>query len=174
MKNNSVNHNPIVSPPYSYNQSVSTQDASRLLNFQIQSSNNQSNPLDSIGLNSLRQKKNSTSIGMAGQMNTMSLPPLNLKTLNYHQNNNSIQAIEITKDSNSGQHAQLIQDDLSGDDNNDSPNANRNASKKLQLGKKKRKKVWVPAASLRRIGLDMAEQNNFIVGQPILKNKKEQ
>ena len=53
-------------------------------------------------------------------MNTMQLPPLNLKTLNYHQNNNSIQAIEITKDSIGNPNAFIIQDDNS-DDNNSSP-----------------------------------------------------
>mmetsp|Transcript_14687 Transcript_14687/g.25006 ORF Transcript_14687/g.25006 Transcript_14687/m.25006 type:complete len:111 (-) Transcript_14687:16-348(-) len=73
------------------------------------------------------------------------------QSLYYHQNNNSIQAIEVP--------AGFDEADLSG---GQPTQLNSHAHIKQSQGKsgnnsnkKKRKKVWVPATSIRRLGLNL-------------------
>jgi hypothetical protein len=88
-------------------------------------------PLNKLGLQSLKKRK------MADGLHQ--LPPLN-QPLNLLQSNNSIQAIDVSN-----------QNIASGDLADFSPDKDDNNL--LMKTKKRRKKVWIPAESFRKIGL---------------------
>ena len=76
------------------------------------------------------------------------LPPLNLKNLNYHQHQNSIQAIEVSNSREALPLAHQLAAMPIKTHDQDSMVSDLNASKR-------KKKVWIPASSLRRLGVNV-------------------
>ena len=75
------------------------------------------------------------------------LPPLNLKNLNYHQHQNSIQAIEV---SNSREGLPLAHQTTMPIKTHDMDSVVSDIG-----ATKRKKKVWIPASSLRRLGVNV-------------------